>query len=73
MAPHGTRPIGSLGRLVDKAMDGDPRLLRELLGEIHKKETQAELDASRKPLAEADREMLEALYIPLRRDAAARE
>lgn len=56
-------------QLVDKAMDGDPRLLRELLGEIHKKEAQAELDASREPLAEVDREVLEALYIRLRRDA----
>jgi len=55
--------------LVDKALEGDPRLLHELLGEIHKKESQAELDASGEPLPEVDREVLEALYARLRREA----
>lgn len=56
-------------QLVDKALDGDPRLLHELLAEIHKKETQAELDTAGQPLPEVDREVLEALYVRLRREA----
>jgi hypothetical protein len=59
--------------LVDKALEGDPRFIRELLAEIHKKETQAELDTAGQPLTEVDREVLEALYARLRREAAKRE
>jgi len=56
--------------LVDRALEGDPRLLHELLAEIHKKETQAEPDTSGEPLAEVDREVLEALYARVRLEAA---
>ncbi|HEX4081080.1 MAG TPA: DUF5681 domain-containing protein [Rhizomicrobium sp.] len=56
-------------QLVDRAVAGDPRLIRELLAEIHKNEAQAERDASGQPLGEADREVMEALYIRLRREA----
>ncbi len=57
--------------LVKGAEQGDPRLLHELLGEIHKNDSRAELDASGEPLAEIDREVLEALYARVR-DAAAK-
>ena len=55
--------------LVDRALDGDPRLLHELLGEIHKKETQSALDESGRPLEEVDREVLDALYARVREEA----
>jgi hypothetical protein len=57
-------------QLVDKAVNGDPRLMRELLAEIHKNETQAERDASLEPLDEINREVLDALYARLRSEAA---
>ncbi|MGH6877447.1 MAG: DUF5681 domain-containing protein [Rhizomicrobium sp.] len=56
-------------RLVDEAVDGDPRLMQQLLAEIHKNEAQADRDASGQPLGEVDREVLEALYVRLRRKA----
>ena len=59
-------------RLVDKAVDGDPRVMQQLLAEIHKNEAQAEREASGQPLGDVDREVLEALYVRLRREAPAR-
>lgn len=59
-------------QLVDRALDGDPRLMREPFSEIHKNEAQAERDASGQPLPDVDREVLEALYVRLRREAAKR-
>lgn len=56
-------------RLVDRAVEGDPRLMRELIAEIHKNETKAERDASSAPMAEADREVLAALYVRLKLEA----
>jgi hypothetical protein len=60
-------------QLVDRAVNGDPRLMRELLAEIHKNETQAERDASLEPLDDINREVLEALYVRVRCEAAKRE
>jgi len=39
------------------------------LNEIHKNEAKAERDDSTKPLGDADREVIEALYVRLRRAA----
>lgn len=60
-------------RLVDEAVAGDPRLIRELLAEIHKNETKAERDASAEPLPDVDREVLAALYVRLKLEAEPRE
>jgi hypothetical protein len=38
--------------------------------EIRKNEARAELEASGQPLAEVDQEVLDALYVRLRREAA---
>jgi hypothetical protein len=57
-------------QLVDKAVAGDPRLMQQLLAEIHKNEAKAERDASGQPLRDVDHEVLETLYVRLRRDAA---
>jgi hypothetical protein len=54
-------------------LGGDPRLINALLGEIHKNEAQAERDASGQPLGEVDREVMEALFVRLRREAAKRD
>ena len=58
-------------QLVDKAMNGDPRVMQQLLNEIHKNEARAERDDSAKPLAGVDREVIEALWVRLRCEAAA--
>jgi Family of unknown function (DUF5681) len=60
-------------KLVDEAVAGDPRLIRELLAEIHKNEARAERDASAQPMRDVDREVIDALYVRLRREAAKRE
>jgi len=60
---------GVTRQLVDKAVDGDPRVMQQLLAEIHKNEARAELEASGPSLGEADREVLEALYVHLWREA----
>jgi hypothetical protein len=60
-------------QLVDRALGGDPRLINALLAEIHKNEAQAERDASGQPLGDVDREVLEALFVRLRREAAKRD
>ena len=57
-------------QLVDKAMNGDPRVMQQLLNEVHKNEAKAERDDSAKPLADVDREVIEALYVRLRCQAA---
>ncbi len=57
-------------QLVDKAVAGDPRVMQQLLAEIHKNETRAERDASGQRLRDVDHEVLEALYVRLRREAA---
>ncbi|HEY3778171.1 MAG TPA: DUF5681 domain-containing protein [Rhizomicrobium sp.] len=59
-------------KLVDEAAAGDPRLIKELLAEIHKNEAKAERDASAQPMGEVDRDVIDALYIRLRREAAVR-
>lgn len=51
-------------------MDGEER---ELLAAIHKNEAQAERDASGQPVGEVDREVLEALFARLRREAVKRK
>ena len=60
-------------QLVDKAVQGDPRLMRELIAEIHKNESKAERLASGAPLPEVDREVLAALYVRLKLEAGVRE
>lgn len=60
-------------QLVDQAVEGDPRLMRELIAEIHKNEAQAEFEASGAPLPEVDREVLAALYVRLKLEAGVRE
>jgi hypothetical protein len=60
-------------QFVDRAVNGDPRLMRELLAEIHKNETQTERDASLEPQGDINREVLDALYARLRSEAAKRE
>lgn len=60
-------------RLVDEAVSGDPRLMRELFAEIHKNEAKAERDASAAPMAEADKEVLAALYVRLKLEATVRK
>jgi hypothetical protein len=57
-------------QLVDTAANGDPRLIRELLAEIHKNETRIERDAALEPQGEVNREVLDALYARLRSEAA---
>jgi hypothetical protein len=57
-------------QLVDRALGGNPRLIDALLAEIHKNEARAERDASGQPLGEVDREVIEALFARLRREAA---
>jgi hypothetical protein len=54
---------------VSVPVDGDPRLISELLAEIHKNETQAERDASLEPQGEINREVLDAFYARLRSEA----
>jgi hypothetical protein len=60
-------------QLVDRAVEGDPRLMRELLAEIHKNEAKAERDAAGEALGDVDREVLEALYVRLRCEKPKRE
>lgn len=57
-------------RLVDEAAAGDPRLIKELFAEIHKNESKAEREASAQPLEEMDREVMAALYVRIRLEAA---
>ena len=59
-------------QLVDRALGGDPRLMRELFAEIHKNEAKAERDASAGQFADADRAVIEALYVRLRCEAEKR-
>jgi hypothetical protein len=58
-------------RLVDKAVNGDPRVMQQLLAEIHKNEARTATSESTKALREVDREVLETLYVRLRREAVA--
>jgi hypothetical protein len=57
-------------QLVEKAMNGDARVMQQLLNEIHKNEAKAEHENSTKPLADVDRDVIEALYVRLRCEAA---
>ncbi|HWE06380.1 MAG TPA: DUF5681 domain-containing protein [Rhizomicrobium sp.] len=57
-------------QLVGKAEAGDPRLMQQLLAEIHKNEAKAERDASAQPLADADRQVIDAFLARLAREAA---
>jgi hypothetical protein len=57
-------------QLVAKAEAGDPRSMQQLLAEIHKSEAKAERDASAQPLADADRQVIDALLVRLVREAA---
>lgn len=57
-------------QLVGKAEAGDPRIMQQLLAEIHKNEAKAERDAAAQPLADADRQVIDALLVRLARDAA---
>jgi hypothetical protein len=57
-------------QLVDKAVKGDARVMQQLLNEIHKNEAKGDRENSAKPLGEADHEVLEALYVRLRCEAA---
>lgn len=56
-------------RLVDKALAGDARVMQQLFNEIHKNEAKAEREDSTKPVSEADREVMEALFVRIRHAA----
>lgn len=58
-------------RLVDRAVEGDPREIGQLLSEMHKNEAAMERNASEETLGPADEEVLKALYARLARDALA--
>ena len=64
-----TKLEAAVRQLVDKAIDGDARVLAQLLAEIHKREAKAEeADDS---LDSADRETIKALYARIARELAA--
>ena len=58
-------------QLVDQAVEGDSRVIGQLLAELHKNEAAMERDASSQTLGPADQEVLKALYARLARDALA--
>lgn len=57
-------------QLVAKAEAGDPRLMQQLLAEIHKNEAKAERDASAQPLADVDRQVMDAFLARIAHEAA---
>lgn len=61
-----TRLEHLLQRLIEKAIGGDPRLMKLALDEVRKDEAREGDDA---PMAPADSEILQALYQRLMRDA----
>ena len=56
-------------QLVDKAVQGDPRVMQQLLAEIHKNEAKAEQTEAAQVLEPADKKVMAALYARLARDA----
>ena len=58
-------------QLVDKAMAGDARLMQQLCNEMHKGEAKAEKENTATSVTEADREVIEALFVRVRHAAAA--
>jgi len=60
-------------QLVDQAVEGDPRVIGQLLGELHKNEAQLERNAAGDTLDPVDEEVLKALYARLARDALAKK
>jgi hypothetical protein len=57
-------------QLVGKAEAGDPRIMQQLLAEIHKNEAKDERDASAQPLADVDRQVMEAFLARIAREGA---
>jgi hypothetical protein len=57
-------------KLVEQAAAGDPRLIKELLAEVHKNEAKAERDTSTQPMGDVDRQVVDALFVRLRCEAS---
>ncbi len=58
-------------QLVDRAVEGEPREIGQLLSELHKNEATMERNACAETLGPADEEVLKALYARLTHDALA--
>ncbi len=68
-----TRLEAAVRTLVDKAINGDARVLGQLLSEIHKNEIKAERKEPTEELGPADKQVMDALYARLARDAVAKK
>jgi hypothetical protein len=72
--PHTmTRLEAAARKLVDKAIDGDARVMAQLLTEIHKHDSKAEKDEAADAFTPADKQVMDALYARLARDAVTKK